>query len=60
MRAGAAFRWDREEELASTLREGLESRIIFTLRVFEKSPGLLSLLGDRLARGEDLCPQRVL
>jgi hypothetical protein len=48
VRAGVVFRWDREQELFSTLREGLESRITFTLRAFEKSPGLLSLLGDRL------------
>jgi hypothetical protein len=48
VRARAVFHWDRGEELASTLREGLESRIIFTLRVFEKTPGLRSLLGDRL------------
>jgi len=48
VRARAVFRWDHGEELASTLREGLESRIIFTLRVFEKTPGLRSLLGDRL------------
>ena len=48
VRAAAVFHWDREEELSSTLREGLESRITFTLRVFEKSRGLLALLGDRL------------
>jgi len=48
VRAAAVFRWDREEELLSTLREGLESRITFTLRAFERSAGLLSLLGDRL------------
>jgi hypothetical protein len=48
VRAQAVFRWERGDELAATLREGLESRIIFTLRVFEKAPGLRSLLGDRL------------
>lgn len=48
VRAAAVFRWDKEEELSSTLREGLESRITFTLRAFEKNKGLLALLGDRL------------
>jgi hypothetical protein len=48
VRAAAVFRWDREAELTSTLREGLESRITFTLRAFEKNRGLLALLGDRL------------
>jgi hypothetical protein len=46
--AGIVFRWDRQAELFSTLREGLESRITFTLRAFEKTPGMFAFLGDRL------------
>jgi hypothetical protein len=46
--ADAFFRWDKGGELAAALREGLESRITFTLRVFETAPGLRGLLGDRL------------
>jgi hypothetical protein len=48
VRADAVFRWEREEEVAATLREGLESRITFTLRAWEKGRGIASLLGDRL------------
>ncbi len=46
--AEARFSWERTGELAATLREGLESRITITLRVYETAPGLRGLLGDRL------------
>jgi hypothetical protein len=46
--AGIVFSWDKQEELLATLREGLESRITFTLRAYEKTPGLFAFLGDRL------------
>ena len=50
--ASASFLWHREEELASTLRDGLESRITFTVRVYEKKSSLLPLLADRLVAEE--------
>ena len=46
--ARIVFRWDKQDELFSTLREGLESRISFTVRAFERKTGLLAVLGDRL------------
>lgn len=46
--AEIVFRWDRQAELLATLREGLESRITFTLRAYEKTPGFFAFLGDRL------------
>jgi hypothetical protein len=46
--ARIVFRWEKQEELFSTLREGLESRITFTVRAFERKTGLLAVLGDRL------------
>lgn len=47
--ASVSFRWEREEELLSSLRDGLESRISFTVRLYEKRPLLLPFLGDALA-----------
>ncbi len=46
--AGIVFGWERQDELLATLGEGLESRITFTLRAFEKTPGFFAFLGDRL------------
>jgi len=46
--ADITFRWDRMEELVSSLRQGLESRITFTARVYEKRRGILPLPGDRM------------
>ena len=46
--ANLTFRWNRMEELVSSLREGLESRITFTARVYETRRGILPLRGDRM------------
>jgi hypothetical protein len=46
--ASLSFRWDRMQELVSSLRQGLESRITFTARVYEKRRGILSFPGDRM------------
>jgi len=46
----ARFAWERAGELLATLRDGLDSRITFTIRILERRPGLAGLLGDvRLA-----------
>jgi hypothetical protein len=42
------FRWDKPDELMTSLKDGLESRIVFTARLYEKRTGLLSFRGDRL------------
>jgi hypothetical protein len=47
-RVTAVFSWDRQAELLATLRDGLESRITFSFRAFERGTGLLAILGDRL------------
>jgi hypothetical protein len=46
--ADIIFRWNRMEELVSSLRQGLESRITFTARVYEKRKGILPFPGDRM------------
>ncbi len=46
--ADLVFRWDRESELVSTLRDGLESRITFTVRLLRVQPSLLPFLGETL------------
>lgn len=46
--ADVTFRWNRMEELVASLRQGLESRITFTARVYEKRRGILPFRGDRL------------
>ncbi|MGA2477242.1 MAG: hypothetical protein ABSG63_00655 [Spirochaetia bacterium] len=46
--AHVSFRWDRMEELVSSLRAGMESRITFTLRLYEHRRGLLPFRRDRL------------
>ena len=45
--ADITFRWNRMEELVASLRQGLESRITFTVRVYEKRRGILPFR-DRL------------
>jgi len=50
--ASASFLWHRQEELTSTLRDGLESRITFTVRVYEKKSSLLPFIADRLVAEE--------
>jgi hypothetical protein len=46
--ARVSFTWDREAELVSFLRGGLESRITFTVRLFRQRPSLLPVLGETL------------
>ena len=51
MRADAVFSAGTAEAAggpAATLRDGLESRITFTLRCYEHRPGIAGLLGDAL------------
>ena len=42
------FRWNKEQELVSSLRDGMEARIVFQLRVYQRRSGLLPFLGDKL------------
>ena len=46
--AHVAFHWDRMPELASSLRAGMESRITFTVRLYERSKRILPFIGDHL------------
>jgi hypothetical protein len=46
--ASRSFRWARTEEVIDSLRKGLESRITFTLRLYEKRRPAFSFAGDRL------------
>ena len=46
--AHVSFRWDRMPELASSLRAGMESRITFTVRLYERRKGILPFTGDHL------------
>jgi hypothetical protein len=46
--ASLSFRWARAEEVVNSLRRGLESRITFTLRLYEKRRPAFSFAGDRL------------
>ena len=46
--ASLSFLWNKETELVSSLRDGLESRIVFTLRVYQKRGGVLPFPGDKL------------
>src|SRR5271157_1544102 len=46
--ASLSFRWARADELINSLRKGLESRITFTTRLYEKRRPAFSFAGDRL------------
>ena len=46
--ARVSFRWDRMSELVSSLRAGMESRITFTVRLYEKRKGVFPFPADRL------------
>jgi hypothetical protein len=47
--ASIVFTWDRPQEIVDSLLGGLESRIVFTVRLYQKRTGLLApLRGDRL------------
>lgn len=42
------FRWPRTEEVIDSLRRGLESRITFTTRLYERRRPAFAFAGDRL------------
>ena len=44
--ADLVFHWDREEEFIGSLKDGLESRITFTARLFDRRPALFPSLGN--------------
>jgi hypothetical protein len=44
--ADIAFKWDKENELIDSLRNGLESRITLTVRLFKRRPAVLPFLED--------------
>ncbi len=46
--ASLQFRWDQPQELIASLLGGLESRIVFTVRLYEKRTGLFAFRGDRV------------
>jgi hypothetical protein len=46
--ADAVFSAAAADDPAATLRDGLESRLAFTLRCYEHRPGIAGLLGDAL------------
>jgi hypothetical protein len=46
--ADVVLRWDRQEELISSLRDGLESRITFTVRLFQAGRSLIPFLRESL------------
>ncbi len=46
--ASILFRWDEPQELLASLQGGLESRLVFTVRLYEKRTGLLAFRGDRV------------
>jgi hypothetical protein len=43
-----SFRWAHADEFIDSLRSGLESRITFTTRLYEKRKAVFSFTGDRL------------
>ncbi len=46
--ADVTLRWERQEQLVSTLRDGLESRITFTVRLFQGRPSPFPFFGESL------------
>jgi hypothetical protein len=46
--ARISFHWDSMQVLASSLRAGMESRITFTARLYERRRGILPFTGDHL------------
>ncbi len=46
--ATVSFRWDRTDEVIDSLRKGLESRITFTTRLYERRRPAFAFAGDRL------------
>jgi len=54
MAARLTFNWDHVEDVVAALRQGLESRITFTVRVYEKRGGVLPLAPDHLLADRDV------
>ena len=50
IRATVSFQWNKESELVSSVRDGMEARIVFTLRVYQKNAGFLPFLRDKLLK----------
>jgi hypothetical protein len=48
IRADLWFRWNKEQELVSSLQQGMEARIVFTLRLYQRRRGFIPFLGDKL------------
>jgi hypothetical protein len=48
LKVGLAFTWDRAASLVDTQRSGLESRITFTVRLYQRRAGLFPLGRDRM------------
>lgn len=48
IRADLWFRWNKEQELVSSLQQGMEARIVFTLRLYQRRRGIIPFLGDKL------------
>jgi hypothetical protein len=46
--AGLSFQWDQVPDVVAALRQGLESRITFTVRLYEKRRSALLLTRDHL------------
>ena len=46
--ASLSFRWTRTDEVITSLRRGLESRITFTTRLYEPRRPVFSFAGDRV------------
>lgn len=46
--ADLSFSWTQPADVIASLRAGLESRITFVVRLYEKRPGILPFMGDRM------------
>ncbi len=46
--ADLGFQWDRPDEAVASLQDGLESRIVFTVQLFEKGQGVYPFNADHL------------
>jgi hypothetical protein len=46
--ADLTFQWDRPEEAVASLQNGLESRIVFTVQLFEKGESVYPFNADRM------------
>jgi hypothetical protein len=48
VKASVTLNWNGQPELLALLKDGLESRITFTVRLWEERPMIFQLLGERL------------